>query len=497
MAFAALANAQPVPTDMTRRVVAGIRAGSHGRMAAGWHRFAPVLTTATIVGVFVIGLAMLGPLRTGRGLPESTDVPPSAGPSTDRTPMSSATLPSSIMGMPIIGVGDAIAARDNGVNDRELAVRGWFSPIGPMPCPYTPAMSPVQPVCPDAWTVLMEEPQSLVTVVRDGFEGRDPSGPSFQIDLDDLDRTWAPDLPAVGPAMPIELVVVGHFDDRRSFACPGEVDLCRDRFVVDRVAFADGRPVPTSALDLVDGGAVSTAAEVAATVSETVRGAEFLSMVAVDGELGLQRVEPSIGVFARLQGQRAIWVVRLLDRCVIRCTARAGAGEFGTYLLVDGTDTLFKIDADNVATQVVGTLPVASPVPWPPDGATVIVLRSPVGEGRPQPRVAVVDLSGRLTSAREVRDSDPPVTIVEEGDRAGFARDREGAYRLRWAGGICDGDLTVTIAADLRGIVVDGGQQVACDAMGIGRELVLKFSQQVDPADVDVMYTETRVPDPD
>lgn len=429
---------------------------------------------------------------TGTGVVALAPLPP-----VSPTPIPLATLPSNIMGIPIIGVGDAIAVRDDDVNDRELAVRGWFSPISPMSCPYTLATSPVQPVCPDDWTVLMEEPESLVTVAPDGFEGRTPTSPSFQIDFDDLDRTWEPELPVVGPATPIELVVVGHFDDRRSFACPlADVDRCRDRFVVDRVAFADGRAMPTSALDLVDGGAVSAAAEVEATVSETARGAEFLSMAAVDGELGLQRVEPSIGVFAPLQGQRAVWVVRLLDRCVIRCTAR-GVGEFGTYLVVDGTDALFKIDADNVATQVAGSLSLASPDPWPPDGATVVVMGSPVGAGRPPARVAVVDRSGWLASVREVRPDDPGLIDTLGGNAVAFFDDpaHGGRFRLAWIGGVCDGDMTVTIEARIERIIVDGGLQPPCDAMGVLRELVLDFSGPVDPGIVEVRYIETRIID--
>jgi len=419
----------------------------------------------------------------------------SVSPTSTSTPTPMSSLPPSVMGMPIIGVGQAIAVRDAGMDDRELAVRGWFTSVPPIPCPYTAATSPVQPVCPDDWMVLMQDPESVVTRLENGFEGRAPTGPSFQIDLDDLDRTWEPGLPAVGPATPIEVVVVGHFDDRRSFACPAaQIDRCRDRFVVDRVAFADRRSVPTSALDLVDGGAVSTAAEVEATIDESVMGAELLSMVAVDGELGLQRVEPSNGVFAPVHGQRAIWVVRLLDRCVIRCTAR-GAGEFGTYLVVDGTDALFKVHTDNVATQVAGTLSVPSPVPWPPDGATIVELTSPVGDGRQPARVAVVDRSGLLASVREVRSDGPSFAGSTDSGSVFVASGGGDRLRLLWIGSVCDGELTVTIAEAVRLIVVDGGTRPGCDAMGIGRELVLTFEQTIDPASIELAYVDSVIPD--
>ncbi|MGH2475887.1 MAG: hypothetical protein ACRDIL_11535, partial [Candidatus Limnocylindrales bacterium] len=341
-AFVALAALHPTPVEFSDRVIEAVRAETRDQGRFGWLRFAPLVATAMLAVVALVGLAVTGPLNDPRE-PTDTTALPSAAPSTVPASPSAATPPTAVLGLGVMSVADAIAVRDAGVDDRELGVRGWYTPIPPIPCPYTPATSPVQPVCPDDWSVLMQDPESVVTRRENGFEGRSPDGPSFQVDFDELDTSWAQLPLEPGPSTPIEIVVVGHFDDRRSFACPAaEVDVCRDRFVVDRVDWADGRSVPMSALDLVDGGAASSAAEVEATVRATVQGAEFLSMVAVDGEFGLQRMEPSIGVFAPLQGQRAVWVVRLLDRCVVRCTAR-GAGEFGTYLVVDGTDALFKV----------------------------------------------------------------------------------------------------------------------------------------------------------
>jgi len=391
--------------------------------------------------------------------------------------------PAEVFGLEVISVPAALEVRDSGADDRELAVRGWFSPIGPISCPApaTWPVSPVEPNCPDQWVVLMEASGSLVTVTDSGFESRLPTGSFFQIDLDDLDRAWQPRLPTLGPAEPVEIVVIGHFDDRRSDVCPGEVRAaCEDRFVVDRVAWVDGTEQPTSLVVEVEGLA-STDEGIARDVRNESPDGLVLSTAVVDGATGIGRIEPSLGTGrGGFIDQRAIWVVRVLegDRAV-------------TYLVVDGTDAIFEMREDGAPVAVGGSLPTPSEAPWPPDGATIVVLTSQVGSGEPPARVAVVDRSGRLSSVREVRASDAP--IITECNGACLVGPVDGRYRLVWTGGVCDGELTVTIGESLRRIVVDGGVRRACDAMGIGRELVLDFSGPVEAATVEVFEVAARL----
>ena len=250
------------------------------------------------------------------------------------------------MGLPVISVSDAIAIRDSGIDDREIALHGWFSPIGPMSCPYTPATSPVQLVCPDQYVVLMAGPESLVTREANGFSGREPAGPSIQIDLDDLDVGWQPGLPDLGPAQPIEISVVGHFDDRRSSACPAEqLTGCRDRFVVDRVDWVNGATQPTSRFDLVRG--VGGPFDDAQAIIDAVRpGGAVLSAVHADGESGLRRIEPALAdQGSGLIQEQAVWVVRVLDR-----------GVLATYAVVDSTGSMYELTAE-------GPVPVALTTP--------------------------------------------------------------------------------------------------------------------------------------
>lgn len=265
------------------------------------------------------------------------------------------------MGLPVISVSDAIAIRDAGVDGQEIAVHGWFSPIGPMSCPYTLATSPVQPVCPDQYVVLMAEPESLVTREANGFSGREPTGTAIQIDLDDLDGGWQPGLPDLGPAQPAEIAVVGHFDDRRSSACPADqLAACRDRFVVDRLDWVNGETKPTSLVDLAPG--AGRPFDEAQAVLEVVRPqVTVLSAVHVAGT-DLSRIEPTIaGRRGGLVQEKAMWIVRVL-------ADRAPA----TYLYVDNTADLYELGADGPTLMA----PTSGDPSGPP--ATTAVLGVPV-----------------------------------------------------------------------------------------------------------------------
>lgn len=382
-------------------------------------------------------------------------------------------------GLPVISVPDALALRDADVGDRELAVRGWFSPIGYVECPApaTWPVSPLEPTCPDGWIVLMSEPESLVTVTQDGAisEGRSPSGPAIRIDLDDLDTSWIPALPEVGPAVPVELVVLGHFDDRRSTLCPEPVrQQCRDRMVIDRVVSVDGvqqRPAPVIGVDRVE----STADAVATLVLSQAPSGEILAMTVVDGETGIGRIEPALGTGrGGFIDQRATWVVRSLE-----------GDRVETYLVVDGSAVVQRMERDGSITRISPEPAAGTPSP---DGVIVVELTSPVAEGSPPARVTVVDTAGIVGSVREVGPDDRPLRPSEDT----FTRDPDvdGRYRLWWMGSICDAEITVTITAvgpSPTRIVIDHGSRAACDALGVERELVLDLIRSLDTAGVELV----------
>ncbi len=97
-----------------------------------------------------------------------------------------------------------------------------------------------------------------------------------------------------------------------------------------------------------------------------------------------------------------------------------------------------------------------------------------------------------MTSVREVRTSDSRIdTGFGAAGQMRLGVDEAGRYRLKWAGSLCDGDMTVTIAESVRRIDIFGGKRTGCDAVGVGRELVLTFSKPVDPAAAPVFYDVT------
>ncbi len=348
-AFRARAAGTTTPADLVGLTSSAVRTGP---VATQWARvLAAAAVVVLAVGAIAGGTALLG---NQRGQADAT-----ANPTGNPTPSSSSPVDGA-MDLPTVTVPEAIAVRDAGADDRELAIRGWFTPFGPVPCPRSimAATSPVQPVCPDQFIVLTAEPESPGTVESNGYGGDVPVRPSIEIDLDDLSRSWGPSERGAAPAM--ELVVIGHFDDRRSFACPSEVQqACRDRFVVDRVAMVDGATQPLSLVGVGDGPQKSTAAEIQALVARATPSGSVLSMAVVDGPTGIGRIEPSLGTGrGGFIDQPWVWVVRVLegDRSV-------------TYVVADGTNDVFRMDPEGAPIPVAAT---ASP------SATTTVLGIPV-----------------------------------------------------------------------------------------------------------------------
>ena len=487
-AFSARASVAGTPVDLRQLTIGRVRAA--GRSERAWPRLLP---NAAVV-LLAIGVAA-GLLTASGDRGRSPSLPgPASGAlltpasSTSPAPAGSEEPPMNALGLPVVSVEQAIGRRDAGVDDRELAVHGWFSPPPPISCPApaTWPVSPIEPNCPDQWVVLMADSESITTIEDNGFIGASPSGPFFQLDLDDLDLAWQRRLPALGPVPPIELVVIGHFDDRRSFACPEPVEqACRDRLVVDRVDTVDGVRQPTSIVRDVEA-LSSTPEEVRAVVADAVPGSEILSVALVDGATGIGRIEPALGTGrGGFIDHPATWVVRVLrgDRAK-------------TLLVVDGTDAISEMTPDNVPVRISGSVPTPS-IRTPTDAYDfAFSLTSEVAAGRPPAQVAVVDLSGRVTDAREALPEDPRFIDILGPDRVVFLPDPRlrGRFHVVWVGGVCDGSMVVSIDAAFASILVDGGYQPGCDAMGIERHIVLDVDGELDPAVVETRYTETRAP---
>ena len=442
-----------------------------------------------LIGTLTVGLGSFG--RTAAGSPPPSASDAQATPGANATPTEQA-VPGVIFGLPIIHVRDAIAIRDSGVDDRELAVGGWFTPAPVLPCPFTPTVSPLQLRCPDELTWLADDADSLVHVAGGTTSFDSPAGPGLHPDLDGLDTTWFPALPspgADGGSTPIDVVFVGHFDDRRAALCPAaEQAACRDRFVVDLVAMVHGATTKADRVSPIDATTRSTAFDIETIVANEAPQSPVLSMTIVNGPDVLANFEPSLGTGQQnLIDQSILWIARVLE-----------SDRISTYIVVDGSDAIYEMNPEGQAILVGGTPPTSHASPsasaWPPAGATVLELAGGAGIGSPPLRVAIVDRSGRFVSATE---QDPPTITSDRRFAAAAEPGKPGRINLTWIGGVCDSQVTVTIGSHLQSITFDMGPQPDCDSMAVGHELVMYFTSSVDvPANVGEATPEASPPPP-
>ena len=485
---------RPAPVTLEGSIRARLAASRPARLGPVGQRSSIAAAIAAIlvvaVGGVAIGLGGFG--QRGDRSPSST-LPSAAATATataarspDR-PATAASPPTAVLWLAVLDIRAALTIRDAGVDDRELAVAGWFTPA-PNICRPPPAKgSPLELQCPDEFTWLTENADSLVHATGNLYITDTPQGPALHPDLDGVDQSWAPPLPAIGvdgASTPAHVVMLGHFDDRRAATCPkAEQAGCRDRFVVDQVAWVNGAPPSPSRVDLLGVGVrpSSSVADVQAILAAEAPGSPELSMVIVGGT-SLKSIEPSVGTSAAaLTDHPVVWIARLLE-----------SDRIATYLVVDGTDAIFEIRTDGAVIQVGGSLGSPPPAPpWPPAGSTVVQLSSQVGGGRPPVQVAVTDRSGRLTRAFERTGRAPAPDPGANGFAAYAEPGLEGGVHLAWLGTVCDSRVTVTVAADLRSMTIDRGPQPACDAMGISRQIVLDFSGAVDVSAIQLHLSST------
>ena len=483
---------RPAPFDLEREVRARIDGTSPLRFPAirrngAGRALAAAAVVAVLVGTLTVGLGGFG--RTaGSASPSpsasAATATPSATQGTSATPTAQA-IPGSVFGLPIIHVPDAIAIRDSGVDDREFAVAGWFTPAPPASCAGDAGkvvVSPVQLRCPDQSIWLTEDAGSYVHVAGDRLVTETPQfTAALNPDLDGLDSSWWPPLPAPAPGQdggstPVDVVFVGHFDDRRAALCPAaEQAACRDRFVVDSVALVRGGTTKADRVSPTNVTTRSTSSDVEAIVANEAPQSQILSMTIVDAN-ELRTIEPTLGTGqAQLADPYTVWIVRVLE-----------SERISTYLVIDGSDAIYEMNPDNAHILVGGTPPdaqsSASPTSWPPAGATVVDLSN--GIGKPPAHVAVVDMSGRLTSVTVPTDTN----VVSGVDGFGASGDpgKPGRVNLSWIGGECDSQVTATVAADLQSISFDMGPRPDCDSIGVGHQLVLDFSGSVDVGAIQV-----------
>jgi hypothetical protein len=340
--------------------------------------------------------------------------------------------PTDVLGLPVLSVEGAMTIRDAGRDDREIAVHGWFPPQRSLRCraPDPPITFFLEPYCQDGFSLLMSDHNVLFSLP--------PDSAAISIEMDDV-ALVPKHRDALGQIRAIELVAIGHFDDRRAGWChASRIDACRDRFVVDRVAWADGDAQP---LSVVTHGKVDQSGfdAVEAVIQERAGEAPILSAAGYRGD-GLSAIEPSLRENRPgITDQEAVWAIRLLD-----------GGRAITYLVVDGTERVYLVETDG-RTVLVGGDPSEDPMrSWPPPG--VLDVPMPKGDTGLAPRAGVVDRTGLLLEARAAGHADPgwPLNDLKPGEMAivQAAPDTVIAY---WNGSMCDDRLVLTVYGERSG----------------------------------------------
>lgn len=322
-AFRARADARATPGDLVAATIDRVRpverAPRHRRLAY----LGGLVAAATVAALAILLVARPTTDRTGDDGPAQ--------------------------GLPILTVSEAIAVRDAGLDDREIAVSGFLGAGPVFFCAFNPAPpNPTELRCSHSW--LMERPESLLTVgVGESVaSGRNPSGPALSPSFALVDAPPGNRMQRDGNSIPTAVVLIGHFDDRRAAMCSAEsLGSCRDTFIVDRVDSVEGVRIPPAPnvridLELREGGSPRTLAWAPEDVSRKLRAAfpnlAILSEVAISADR-VGDLEPSLwsGALGIAERPVIVWLVTGLDR-----TDGDAAPVRRTFLIVDGTAEAYE-----------------------------------------------------------------------------------------------------------------------------------------------------------
>jgi hypothetical protein len=395
--------------------------------------------------------------------------------------------PNQVFGLDILSVNEAIAIRDAGVDDQEIAVRGRYLPL-PLDsfCPIIlDRIAPVQSRCGFA-VAITQDPEQRVR--DDGSSRVTPIGPAISPSFEQIDAGSLDAINSRGCGKRIDcprsadksVVVIGHFDDRRAELCDATRRAqCRDSFVVDRLDSVDGQPVPTSVLDNVNGNHVWRFDDVekfdAGDPAERI-----LSVSVVSGSQNESlSIEPSLVTRSSWSGAGAVWLVR-----------RLVGGALSTHAIVDGTDRVFAIQDDGSLRFVAGSLPTSDDATWPPKDAIVVQHRGS-GADR-QLVVAVVDLSGHLVAAGLAEPVSGPQGRPTVERLVRVERLNDTSISASWTGGLCDEHLTLRVRGDQAGVpdglFLDGQRGGVCRMELVQWRIVLDFDHAVEPSQFATQY---------
>jgi hypothetical protein len=193
-----------------------------------------------------------GCVATPAATPVATPSTPLGSASPSPSTLPTTAMPTSVDGLPVLTVGEALGARAaGGLRSQPVALGGYWSDgsIGHSCAAPRGQPGELEIYCTDGEAGITERDEPIIVIDAHG-NVTPAAGPHL--------TPWIPDAIAVPlftlPILygqrypPVPIVVVGHFDDPRAAQCRPEArQLCADRLVVDRIAaFSPGSvPLPT------------------------------------------------------------------------------------------------------------------------------------------------------------------------------------------------------------------------------------------------------------
>ena len=405
-AYRALA-ARPAPADLADATLAASadRAKRSVRGIRGWTRpmfrwpRAALAGTAfglILVAVFVAGLALRStPAPAASAAPEG--------------------VPQAVDGLAVTTVSRALAAEaaGNPPGDGLVAIEGWFTPIPAHSCPAPmPSAAALENTC-NSEILLTETRQELVNLYTSGFSFGPPS-PPYVYALELAGASIYSLLPVSDRSRPdsyrpLQAVLVGHFHDPRAALCSADQRAaCESAFVVDQLAWLDGRSYgPNVSIGGDSNGAALkprlTADGVVAALRPSLAPSDAVVSMAVV-TLGDITTITGPGMQASGNGADLLWFVRIAGPAPIFPPMAWGAGTSGWIVLDDAAGRIRGAGGWGYVSQATGSFP-PSPKPslsgglfalpttdWLAVGACAGVGGDAVLHGSPtDPRVAWLD----------------------------------------------------------------------------------------------------------
>jgi hypothetical protein len=289
--------------------------------------------------------------------------------------LAAAGFPSTVLGLPVLSVGEAQALIDSGTEDgRAMAIGGWWSaPGGAWSCPVAFSGPPIDTYCP---------PPPVLAPADATYTERPPAG---SIATYVVPETAGRNLIRSGsPAQ--RVVVVAHVGDVRKLQCINNtVEACSRELVVDSFAWVEDK-VP-DALAQGSGGLNLTPDQAGSAIEAADPGGYVVSFLPL--ATSAEAVDPRV----TLDGG-PVWI----GRAVIGPPDAGGTGELDEVVVSD-------------ATSVAQVLPMAIP-----PGSEPAVARFRLSGTNDNPWVAVV--SGDVTVVQRLLNAGTRnmPAVLEAGD---------------------------------------------------------------------------------